>query len=437
MPKYNIGFIALGNSIDLISENIKGNIRVGGVSTYQNILAKYIINNYASKFYVKILNVNPNNKKLKILKNERYTVIIAKSKKFKHAIIDTPHTHFVKPFHNAFLSAKFLKDVDIFHFNNFADAGLVKSINQDAHLIYTIHGRLMPRNALYYLSIYYKIVDIFNLVKMKNAIKHADALITVNSIMDKELYKFANKFNKKIFLIPNGVDTNKFNPRISGKSIREKYNIPEDAIVIISTSRFAYQRRIELLIKAFAAINKKLDNIYLMLVGYGPRKKELITLVRDLNIHKNVIFTGPIPNWELHPYYAAANIGFNSFTDAPAVDEVIHPSSLKEAIEKVYTISAEFSTIEALSSGLPVIAVVEKVAGYKNINYRSLKEDCGILIPRNDLDALIQTLKKIITDQSLRDEMSSNARRIAIEKRNLHSTMEKTIKVYEYALSVN
>ncbi len=432
MNEHHIGFIAFENSIEVLEKNIGWKGWMGGVTVYQNNLAKYLINN--GNFYVKILNINSSGK-CKVLKKQKYEIISINRKKFKHDFINVPYSHFIEPFYNALLATKFLKDVDIFHFNNFADAGLMKFVNPKAHVIYTVHGRLLPRNSLYYLSPYYKIEDRFSLIKMKNSVKHSDAIITVDSAMDKELYQFAKKYNKRIFLIPNGVDIDKFSPKVSGEHIREKYNIPDYAIVIISTSRFAYQRRIEMLIKAFAKINKEFDNTYLLLVGDGPRKNEFIQLAKNLKIEKNTVFTGAIPNWKLPNYYAAADIAFNSFTDVPIVDSVIHTPSLKNSIEKVHTISINFSTVEALASGLPVIAVVKKVYGYKNIDYESIKNDCGILIPSDDLKALTNMLKTLIHRPSLREQMSLNAREIAVEKRNIHSTMKKTLKVYEYVLS--
>ena len=432
MNEHHIGFIAFENSIEVLEKNSGWKGWMGGVTVYQNNLAKYLINN--GNFYVKILNINSGGE-FKILKKHKYEIISTNRKKFKHEFINIPYSHFIEPFYNALLATKLLKDVDIFHFNNFVDAGLMKLVDSETRVIYTVHGRLLPRNSLYYLSPYYKIEDRFSLIKMKNSVKHSDALITVDSTMDKELYQFAKKYNKRIFLIPNGVDINKFSPKVSGEHVREKYNIPDDAVVIISTSRFAYQRRIEMVIKAFAKLNKEFDNIYLLLVGDGPRKNELIQLAKDLKIEKNIVFTGAIPNWDLPNYYAAADIAFNSFTDVPAVDSVIHTPSLQNSIEKVHTISINFSTIEALASGLPVIAVVKKVYGYRNIDEEYMMKDCGILIPSDDLEALTNTLKTLINRPSLRVQMSLNAREIAVKKRNIHSTMKKTLKVYEYALS--
>ncbi len=433
MGRYNIGFINSGGSLSLIANVLSKYSKIGGVSTYQDVLTKTLITKYNYRFHIKILHLD-NIDHLFYLDGRNYEVILAKNRVFHHEFLRVPYSHFIAPIERALLAKRHLQDTDIVHINNFSDGGLIKSLNPEIKIVYTIHGRILPRNSLYHLSPYYKIVDKFSYWKMKNGVKGANAIITVDSAMDSELYSLANKYKKKIILIPNGVNVEKFNPQIDGSEIREKYNIPEDATVIISTSRFAYQRRIEMLIKAFSRLSKKYDNIYLLIVGDGPRKNEFINMVKSLKIEKRVIFTGSIPNWDLPKYYAAADIGFNSFTDVPAADAVTHTHSLNDSIKKAHPISISFSTLEALASGLPVVAVVKNVKKYRNLRVEEIKDDSGIIVPRNKLETLTIALEMLITHPDIRNSMGENARDIAVKKRNIETMMRKTVKVYQQVL---
>ncbi len=179
------------------------------------------------------------------INDTKFHIISVKASPTPHGPLALPYRHFIEPFKLTALVNEYLNDVNIIHLNDFADAGLIKAMNSHIHMVYTVHGRFLPRNSLYYLSPYYRVVNTTNKMKMKNAVKHADAIITVDSAMDPELYYFSRKYSRKVFLIPNGVDTSRFKPGKKDKDIREMYGIPPEATVIISTSRFTYQHTSE------------------------------------------------------------------------------------------------------------------------------------------------------------------------------------------------
>jgi len=61
------------------------------------------------------------------------------------------------------------------------------------------------------------------------------------------------------------------------------------------------------------------------------------------------------------------------------------------------------SLIEAQAGGLPVIST--DVGGVKDI---VANEKTGFIVPVNDLELYAEKLKKLITDQKLREKMSQN-----------------------------
>ena len=80
-----------------------------------------------------------------------------------------------------------------------------------------------------------------------------------------------------VAVIRNGIDFDRFtNPKKSRQEIREELSIPEDAYVIGQVSRFAYQKNPEFTINIFNEIQKRKDNVYLILVGRVKTKMKLI-----------------------------------------------------------------------------------------------------------------------------------------------------------------
>ncbi len=101
---------------------------------------------------------------------------------------------------------------------------------------------------------------------------------------------------KKYTIIRNGIDVRKF---AFNREIRKKYREElglYDCFVVGHVGRFAYQKNHEFLIRVFAAVKGLCPNARLLLVGDGENsenlKDEIISLVKVLNLEKEVIFYG-------------------------------------------------------------------------------------------------------------------------------------------------
>lgn len=81
---------------------------------------------------------------------------------------------------------------------------------------------------------------------------------------------------EKISIAYHGVDVGRFTPSPANKTRwRRERGIPEDACVIVSTARLAREKRLERLIRAFEALSRKRGDLWLVLAGDGPLRKEL------------------------------------------------------------------------------------------------------------------------------------------------------------------
>jgi len=81
---------------------------------------------------------------------------------------------------------------------------------------------------------------------------------------------------EKIAIAYHGVDTERFAPSPANKiRWRREHGIPEDACVIVSTARLAREKRLERLLRAFAASSRDRQDLWLLFAGDGPLRKEL------------------------------------------------------------------------------------------------------------------------------------------------------------------
>lgn len=124
--------------------------------------------------------------------------------------------------------------------------------------------------------------------------------------------------------MPNGIDPHKFNPNVSGTSVRQKYGL-NGKVVIGFVGWFRRWHGLDMLIRVFHEINLKESGAKLMLVGDGPASSELHAYVRKCGLGDQVIFTGAVKRNEIPPHIAAMDI-----TVQPSAPEYACPMKIFE-----------------------------------------------------------------------------------------------------------
>ncbi|BAU57705.1 glycosyltransferase [Halorhodospira halochloris] len=148
-------------------------------------------------------------------------------------------------------------------------------------------------------------------------------------VPDKSLAeKLRSQGYRNVELLGRGVDTRLFNPQRRCTSLRSGWGAGEDEPVLIYVGRIAAEKNLSLAVEAFRTIESVRPGARFVLVGDGPMRSALQ--------HQNpdFIFAGERHGEELASYYASADI-------------FLFPS-LSETFGNV--------TLEALASGLPVVA---------------------------------------------------------------------------------
>jgi glycosyltransferase involved in cell wall biosynthesis len=180
--------------------------------------------------------------------------------------------------------------------------------------------------------------------------------------------------------IPNGVDTHLFTKGHDVQMLRSQFNIPKSALVIGfvgGLDRAHYFKHVERLIAAVARLKSR--DAYLMIVGDGDLKPELVAQSNTLGIGERAVFTGKVTHDALGPYYAALDI-------------LVLPSSPPESFGMVL--------VEAAACAKPVIA--SDIPGVRSV----VKDgETGLLVREGDLDDLANKLDLLLSNESLRTSM--------------------------------
>ncbi|MFA6394036.1 MAG: glycosyltransferase [Patescibacteria group bacterium] len=196
---------------------------------------------------------------------------------------------------------------------------------------------------------------------------------------------------KPIQVLANPIDTDFFRPASlsSGASLDEKTGRSSSLSgrYIVYMGRLSYEKSIDRVIRAFKIVSDNIKDARLAIIGGGPEEENLIKLSRELGISEKIKFTG---------FLFGENL-----LKALWESEVFATASESE--------NQPVSVLEAMASGLPVIAV--KAAGIPEI----VKDgENGFLTAPGKPEEMAEKLIALLNDAGLRKKFSQNSRQAAL-----------------------
>ena len=225
------------------------------------------------------------------------------------------------------------------------------------------------------------------------AYRKAAACIGSSRAVEEEFKKMGVK---KITVIPNGVDLEKFT-NVGGPTPHI-----DSPFVILSVGRLEKVKGHKYLVEAFAGIKKEIPNARLILAGDGSERGNLEKQADELGIGGAIEFAGEILHSELPRWYHGADV-------------FVMPS-----LSEGFGITA----IEAMAAG---VAIVATRAG-------SLPEivrdgEAGILVERGNAEQIYSAVLRIYRDETLRLRLAENGEREA-QKFDWHNSAQKIYEIY-------
>lgn len=136
-------------------------------------------------------------------------------------------------------------------------------------------------------------------------IRRADALQVISPQLEAVVQQWRNP-PSQIYVIPNGVDTQYYQPETVRLDILQQYQIPIDVPVIGSVGRLEPIKGFDRLIETYASLLTDFPQARLMLVGSGDHQAELEKLALERKLLNPIIFTGYTS--DVRPYLAAIDI---------------------------------------------------------------------------------------------------------------------------------
>lgn len=123
-----------------------------------------------------------------------------------------------------------------------------------------------------------------------NGLKSFDYFICVSQYIKKLLIDEKFKGNK--YVVNNGIDVSTIKCYKTREAIRCSYGISNNDFVFIMIARMHPVKNHLALIEAFSKLRRDTDKVKLILVGDGILETKLKNRVQELNLYKDVVFTG-------------------------------------------------------------------------------------------------------------------------------------------------
>lgn len=229
-----------------------------------------------------------------------------------------------------------------------------------------------------------------------------DAFIAVAKPHGQFLIDFEKFPACKVAVIPNGVDTNRFQPNSEAREqVRSELGLVLDTPIIGIVAALRPEKNHLLFVNAASKVLEKFPRAHFIIIGDGPERPKIENAISALGMERQVSLLG-------------------TRSDTPrllAAMDVFALTSHNEA--------SPVSILEALSCGVPVVStrvgsVTESVHDQWN----------GFVVEPGDVDAVAERIQFLLWNKSTAKMMGSNGR----EHVQSQGSLETMVEMYEHLI---
>lgn len=209
---------------------------------------------------------------------------------------------------------------------------------------------------------------------------------------------------KPLYVLPTPVDLQTLQ-RATGKGVRERFCIPEEAFLILFVGRLAQEKNVRVLMETFSLISKEVPQAFLLILGSGPLEGECQRWANQPTLKERVRLAGCVLPPLRDQCYASADL-------------FLYPS---------VTETQGMVLCEALAVGLP--CVVADSMGAKAVVRHGVD---GLRVPPQP-EKMARAVIELFYNPTRLKEMSEQAR-IGAERFSIEKCTQDLIKIYSLVL---
>ncbi len=210
----------------------------------------------------------------------------------------------------------------------------------------------------------------------------AEAVIVCSYYMRGHVADIFDIDERRIAVIPNGVDPNDLRPSGDLRALRGEFAAPEEKLVLL-VGRLVYEKGFQLALDALPAVIEQVGGVRFLVAGSGTHEGELKAQAERLGLSPHGTFLGWIGDDVLHSLYRIA--------DLCVVPSIYEPFGLV--------------ALEAMASGCPCI--VADTGGLREVV--PVGERVGLRFNGGDAEHLGVMIERLLIDCELRDRLVTQA----------------------------
>ena len=212
------------------------------------------------------------------------------------------------------------------------------------------------------------------------------------------------KLRSPSFIVPNGVEWERFKALPERGSMRARWGIGNSPLVLF-LGRLHFGKGLDLLVPAFHSVRRAIPDVQLVIAGpendgYGQKVRGWVS---EWGLNSAVHFVGPLQGADVVKAYVDADV-------------LAQPS---------YTENFGMTIIEAMACALPVV-----ISNRVNI-HREISEAGAGLVARCDAGDVATALQALLSDTDRRHQMGSAGRRWVEERFSWPDIVRALTREYE------
>jgi len=239
----------------------------------------------------------------------------------------------------------------------------------------------------------------------RDAMKHADYVITVDQRLKEYVLSEFNYPQNKITVMHNAVDTDCFSPIPEHEQRKLKNSLKLDAqtFIVLVPRRLVEKNGVMYAVDAMA--NLKNENVKMIIAGEGPERNEIAKKAQSDN---RIQLIGAIPHNRIDVYFKMADI-------------ILIPSVTSHGIQE----ATSLSMLEGMACGK--VVVCSDIGGMHEV-IQNMKT--GIVVPERQTKEIAVTIERVYRSPSLRACIGREARQYVLENHSFLAHAKRVADIY-------
>ena len=237
-----------------------------------------------------------------------------------------------------------------------------------------------------------------------DAARKATLIVTVSRYSAQKIVELYGVDEKKIRIVPNGVDLQRFKPTEDCEKVKDLIGGNSEHVILF-VGNLIPRKGLHFLIEAAKYVVKESGDTKFVVVGDGPLRNHLISYTKEQGVSGNFVFLGDVPEDVLPRLYNCA--------------DVFASPSIQEGLG--------ITLLEAQATAKPVVA----------FNVTAITEvvkdkETGLLV-KPDSYELANAISSLLSDKQLRERMGHAGREYVYKNFSWNICAQKMSQIYSEA----